>query len=65
MFSCDEKIEKFKTFFREYQAQLREANVIDYDDILIMSVRLLENNPDISVVEYASELYEKKYPENA
>ena len=45
--SSDKKIEKFKTFFREYQAQLREANVIDYDDILIMSVRLLENNPDI------------------
>ena len=45
--SSDKKIEKFKTFFREYQAQLREANVIDYDDILIMSVRLLENNSDI------------------
>lgn len=45
--SSDKKIEKFKTFFGEYQAQLREANVIDYDDILIMSVRLLENNPDI------------------
>lgn len=45
--STDKKIEKFKTFYREYQTQLREANVIDYDDILIMSVKLLENNPDI------------------
>lgn len=45
--SSDKKIEKFKTFFKEYQAQLREANLIDYDDILIMSVKLLENNPDI------------------
>ena len=45
--SSDKKIEKFKGFFKEYQAQLREANVIDYDDILIMSVKLLEQNPDI------------------
>lgn len=45
--SSDKKIEKFKTFFKEYQAQLIEANLIDYDDILIMSVKLLENNPDI------------------
>ncbi len=45
--STDKKIEKFKTFYKEYQAQLRENNVIDYDDILIMSVKLLENNPDI------------------
>ena len=45
--SNDKKTEKFKTFYKEYQAQLREANLIDYDDILIMSVKLLENNPDI------------------
>ncbi len=45
--SEDKKTEKFKTFYKEYQTQLREANLIDYDDILIMSVKLLENNPDI------------------
>ena len=45
--SSDKKIEKFKTFFKEYQAQLREGNLIDYDDILIMSVKLLEQNKDI------------------
>ena len=45
--SSDKKIDKFKTFFKEYQAQLREGNLIDYDDILIMSVKLLEQNPDI------------------
>ena len=45
--STDKKIEKFKNFYREYQAKLREENLIDYDDILIMSVKLLENNPDI------------------
>ncbi len=45
--SSDKKIEKFKGFYKEYQAKLREENLIDYDDILIMSVKLLENNPDI------------------
>ena len=45
--SEDKKTEKFKVFYKEYQAQLREINMIDYDDILIMSVKLLENNPDI------------------
>ncbi len=45
--SSDKKIEKFKTFFKKYQAQLREGNLIDYDDILIMSVKLLEQNSDI------------------
>ena len=45
--STDKKIEKFKIFYKEYQNQLKEANMIDYDDILIMSVKLLENNPDI------------------
>ncbi|MBR1776674.1 ATP-dependent helicase [bacterium] len=43
----DKKVEKFKTFFLEYQKQLQEFNMIDYDDILILSVKLLENNPDI------------------
>jgi len=42
-----EKVKKFKTFYNEYQTQLRNANLIDYDDILILSVKLLENNPDI------------------
>ena len=45
--STDKKIEKFKTFFKEYQKNLDEANLIDYDDILLLSVKLLENNPDI------------------
>ena len=54
--STDKKIEKFKTFFKEYQAQLRESNLIDYDDILIMSVKLLEKNPD--VLEYYQNICE-------
>ena len=54
--STDKKIEKFKLFYKEYQNQLKEANMIDYDDILIMSVKLLENNPDI--LEYYQDICE-------
>ena len=45
--SVDKKIEKFKGFYKEYQQKLDEANLIDYDDILLFSVKLLENNKDI------------------
>ena len=54
--SSDKKIEKFKNFYKEYQNQLNEANMIDYDDILILSVKLLENNPDI--LEYYQDMCE-------
>lgn len=43
----DKKIERFKAFYDEYQIALKELNLIDYDDMLISSVRLLEENPDI------------------
>jgi DNA helicase-2/ATP-dependent DNA helicase PcrA len=45
--TTDKKIEKFKSFYREYEQKLDEANLIDYDDILLLSVKLLENNNDI------------------
>ena len=54
--SGDKKTDKFKIFFQEYQARLKESNMIDYDDILILSVRLLENNPD--VLEYYQNICE-------
>lgn len=41
------KIKKFQTFFEEYQTALKSSNLIDYDDMLLSSVKLLENNPDI------------------
>ena len=43
----DKKIDKFKEFYKEYQKRLKETNMIDYDDILILSVKLLEKNSDI------------------
>ncbi len=45
--TSDAKIKRFLEFFREYQAVLKENNLIDYDDMLISSVRLLEENDDI------------------
>lgn len=43
----DAKLKKFQQFFDGYQKILKEANLIDYDDMLISSVRLLEENEDI------------------
>ncbi len=54
--STDKKIEKFKSFYKEYQYKLDEANLIDYDDILLLSVKLLEENPDI--LEYYQDICE-------
>jgi len=41
------KLNKFKSFFNGYQLILKSSNLIDYDDMLISSVKLLEENPDI------------------
>ncbi|MCI1274397.1 MAG: ATP-dependent helicase [Clostridiaceae bacterium] len=43
----DKKIFEFKKFFEKYQSVLKENNLIDYDDMLISSVKLLKENPDI------------------
>ena len=41
------KVNRFLRFFREYQQKLSENNLIDYDDILVSAVKLLEENSDI------------------
>lgn len=43
----DKKLFKFLEFFKEYKAVLQNNNLIDYDDMLLFSVKLLEENPDI------------------
>ena len=45
--NANKKLQNFKNFFENYQRLLKENNLIDYDDILVMSVRLLEENEDI------------------
>ena len=42
-----QKLLNFRTFYNEYQNILSANNLIDYDDILIMAVKLLEENADI------------------
>ncbi len=54
--STDKKIEKFKTFYNEYKTRLQESGLIDYDDILLLSVKLLEENKDI--LEYYQDICE-------
>ena len=43
----DVQLGKFLRFFYSYQDTLRSDNLIDYDDILISAVKLLEENSDI------------------
>ena len=45
--TTDVKIKRFADFFEGYQTLLRSQNLIDYDDMLISSVKLLRNNQDI------------------
>lgn len=41
------KVRRFLKFYNDYQTKLAENNLIDYDDILVSAVKLLEDNPDI------------------
>lgn len=43
----DKKLAKFLKFFQEYKYVLQQNNLIDYDDMLLFSVKLLEENSDI------------------
>jgi DNA helicase-2/ATP-dependent DNA helicase PcrA len=43
----DVKLKKFQMFFQCYQESLNESNLIDYDDMLTGSVKILRENPDI------------------
>lgn len=43
----DKKLTKFLEFFKEYKQVLQSNNLIDYDDMLLFSVKLLEENPDV------------------
>lgn len=45
--TTDKKLAKFVKFYTDYVKILKENNLIDYDDMLLMSVKLLEENPDV------------------
>jgi len=44
----------FMNIFNSYQNQLKKQNLIDYDDLLFLSLKLLKENPD--VLEYYQNL---------
>ena len=52
--TTDKKLIKFLDFAKEYKTVLQSNNLIDYDDMLLFSVKLLEENPDI--LKYYQEL---------
>lgn len=43
----DKKLKQFVSFYSNYSQNLKDYNLIDYDDMLIGSVKILEDNPDI------------------
>ncbi|MBR1425091.1 ATP-dependent helicase [bacterium] len=43
----DAKLVQFKEFYSLYQENLKEFNLIDYDDMLTGSVKILKENPDV------------------
>ncbi len=44
-FDCSNKL--FLNVFSFYQKKLKEENLLDYDDLLLLSLKLLRENPDI------------------
>ena len=45
--SADKKLTRFLQFFTKYKQELVEKNLIDYDDILLYAVKILENYKDV------------------
>ena len=46
-FSGDFRMEKAATAYAEYQKRLKEANALDFDDIILLTVKLLQEHEDI------------------
>jgi DNA helicase-2/ATP-dependent DNA helicase PcrA len=45
--SADPKTEKVAHLYEDYRKQLRKANALDFDDLLLESVRLLKSAPQV------------------
>ena len=45
----------FADIYKKYQEKLEEANAVDFDDLIVKTVRLLEENDDVR------EYYQRKY----
>ncbi len=53
--SADPKTEKVAHLFEEYRKELRKANALDFDDLLLEAVRLLKSAPQVR------EYYNKRF----
>ena len=51
----DYRLVKIAKVYAEYERRLREANALDFDDIILDTVRLLQNFDDVR------EYYQKKF----
>lgn len=51
----DYRIEKAAAVYAEYQKRLKEANALDFDDIILLAVQLLQNFEDVRIY------YQKKF----
>ena len=47
LFSKFKEIQDFYGFFEDYNTELKQKNLIDYDDMLYFSLKILEENPEI------------------
>ena len=45
--SGDFRMEKCADAYREYQKRLKEANALDFDDIILLTVRILQEHEDL------------------
>ncbi len=53
--SGDYRMEKAALAYEAYQTRLKEANALDFDDIILLTVRLLQEHPDVR------EYYQRKF----
>lgn len=51
-FARDFKSQKIASIFEEYENTLNNNNAIDFDDMLMLTVKLLEQNPDVRTEYY-------------
>ncbi len=45
--STDDRTERMSSVYRQYEERLRQANALDFDDLLLESVRLLSHDEDL------------------
>ena len=51
--SADPKTEKVAHLYEEYRKELRKANALDFDDLLLEAVRLLKSRPGARILQQA------------